>query len=155
MKLNEILHKALEADGDERKVLYDFYLNSLNNILEAKAILESKENEIRDKIAKYSATIVQTDTIKVEQKDIFNNPIGDALYPFSGSWAERIDYVLSKKSNLTAREVSNEIERIQPELKGKTISSVSPTLSDNIAKDKRYNKIVDEKLRVNRFTLKQ
>jgi hypothetical protein len=151
MKLNEILHEALSADSNEHKVLHDFYSKSLQEILEAKLMIETKEKEIRAKLAMYSQEVINYPSAGVTPLE--NSNIEGRKFPYTGSWAERIDFVLDGKV-LTGRQISDAIEVYQPELKGKANSSVYPTLTDNIKVNKRYIKRMDNNQKKNVFSLK-
>ena len=144
MKLNEILNQALNSQDDESKVLHDFYVKELSEILEAKSMLQAKEDEIREKIARYG----NNQSIPPPDKNK-----GSLNYPKGGSWKDKIDYVLLQKRDLSGKEVIAMIEDIQPELKGKIASSIYPTLSDNSKENKHYTKRLDEKLKINKFSL--
>jgi hypothetical protein len=145
MKIQEALKQALNNNTDEDKVLYDFYLSELSEILEAKSLLSAKEAEVRAKLEKYGKTI----NVAVPEKTPKSTP-----YPFTGSWRDKIDFVLKGSDPLTGKEILAFIETKQPELKGKITSSIYPTLSDNSKDGKRYIKIYDEVLKVNKFSLR-
>lgn len=150
MKLNEILHNALFTDSDEQKALYEFYSKLLQDILDAKSMIEQKEKEVRIKISQYSQEVINYPIVGTITDVI---PSVEGEFPYTGSWAERIDYVLEGKE-LTAREISNAIELYQPELKSKANSSVYPTLTDNVKIGKRYIKRYDAKTKMNKFSMK-
>ena len=154
MKANEILNEAFTSGLDENKVLYDFYVKSLDEVLEAKSILDKREKEIRAKIAKYSQGAIDYAPVSVIGVGAMAFEL--ANYPFNGAWADKIDFVLSQSGGeLSAREISNAIERIEPALAGKTNASVYPTLSDNEKKGKKYTKRFDESIKANKFSIKK
>ena len=153
MKLNEILSEALNSDTNERKVLYEYFIKSLDELLEAKRLLDSKEQEVRRKIAEYAPA--DADQLDVNQPDTRNLAV--AAYPIAGSWITKITYVLgNSQTPLVARQIINELKKLQPDLINKKIAtSVYPTLSDNSGSNGKFIKTYNSTLAANAFALRK